>query len=380
MRFADVVRDGKLDAVRAAIDAGAQLDTLDHRGFTPLMVACREGYGDVAQLLIDRGARLDVVGLHGETALGLAMIYCRRIAATLVEQGVLGRPLRIPAEGTLLSPSECDVCTRYPDLIEPDDRWSGSPAALAWLDIVAERLSSEGKTDFVERSLRCPFCGTRYEQLFAYEVETVGVTLPDVSESVRRCSPKDGPAPSTVPDVPESVRRCSPQDGPDPSMFPATLLRALFVAEDGKLACQIVRGDQRHGRDAPFLTTVWAGIGGAELLDRVHTVWQPATALHSEHASERLGQLQVELGIVGAGNLYDLYVVRGNPDTSTFGDKEWIAALPDTPLAELRLFPQYSQSPYMPDDWDWQDGWWYPYSTFRPATPAEQAAHERASK
>ena len=45
-------------------------------------------------------------------------------------------------------------------------------------------------------------------------------------------------------------------------------------------------------------------------------------------------------------------------------------------LAELRLFPEYGSSPYMPDDWDWQEGWWYPYSTFRAATPDERAAHD----
>lgn len=164
------------------------------------------------------------------------------------------------------------------------------------------------------------------------------------------------------------------------SSLPAALFGALFVAEDGKLACRVERGDGRDGEAAPFLTTVWAGLGGAVLLRRDHTTWRPATKLRSEHASERIGQLQVELGLVGTGNLYELYVARPNPDPSIFGDKEWVAALPDTPLAELRLFPEYGRSPYTADDWDWQDGWWYPYSTFRPATPAEQAAHERAAR
>ncbi len=161
--------------------------------------------------------------------------------------------------------------------------------------------------------------------------------------------------------------------------LPAALLGALFVAEDGKLACRVVRGEGRDRGEAPFLTTVWAGIGGPEVLSSVHTTWLPATAPRSEHASERLGRMQAELGIVGVGNLYTLYVVRRRPDPSSdpsWGDKEWVAALPETPLEALRLFPEYGSSPYMPDDWDWQDGWWYPYSTFRPATPAEQAAHE----
>jgi hypothetical protein len=337
--FADLVRDGKIDAVRAAIDAGAQLDALD-AGRTPLMIACREGHDDIARLLIERGARLD------EPALGLAMVYCRRIAEMLVERGVLGRPLRTPTAGTLLPMRECDVCTRYAEVIEPDDRWTTTPVQLAWLEVLDERKWTEGKADNVERSLRCPFCGTCYEQSFSYEVETAGVTLPEVIHTIRRCD-----------------------------SIPAALLGALFVAENGRLACRIDRGDEPAG--APFLATVWAGIGGALLLRRDHTNWRAATAPRSPIASERIGKLHIELGPVGVGNLYELYVARPNPDPAIFGDKEWVGALPRTPLAELRLFPEYGSSPYTADDWDWQDGWWYPYSTFRPATPAEQAAHQR---
>ncbi|MBK9036663.1 MAG: ankyrin repeat domain-containing protein [Myxococcales bacterium] len=376
MAFADLVRDGKLEAVRAAIDRGAHLDEADGRGWTPLMIACREGRARVARLLIERGAQLDAVGAHGETALGLAMVRCAGIAELLVERGVLGRPLRAPAAGTLLSPGDCDVCARYPDLIDPDDRWSGAPAELAWLEIVDERRASEGKIDFVERALRCPRCGTRYEQYYACEIETAGVTLPDVSQSIRRCAPRDAPPAQAAPPPLDAP---APRVPPSPSDVPAALLGALFVAEDGKLACQIVRGDGADGERAPFLTTVWAGVGGPEVLSPVHTTWRPPTALRSDNARERLGQLQAELGIVGAGNLYSLYVVRRNPAPAGPDDKEWIAALPDSPVAELRLFPEYGSSPYMPDDWDWQDGWWYPYSTFRPATPAEQAAHEARS-
>ena len=369
MAFTDLVREGKLKQVLAALDKGAKLDKPDYRGFTPLMLACSEGRYAVAQLLMERGARLDHVGPHGETALTLAMVRCAGAAYALVERGALGRPLRRPAEGALLSPSDCDVCTRYPAEIRPDDRWSGQPASLAWLDVAREERSSEGKTDFVRRTLRCPFCGTRYEQFYACEIETAGVTLPDVSESIRRCAPEDAPAP------PEPRAEA-------PEGFPLALFGALFVAEDGKLACRVVRGEGARApgdppdRDvAPFLTTVWAGVGGRSELDDAHTEWRPATVPRSEHARERLGRLQAELGIVGVGNLYTLYVVRANPDRETFGDKEWIAALPETPLAELRLFPEYGGSPYMPDDWDWQEGWWYPYSTFRPATPTEEAAH-----
>ena len=167
-----------------------------------------------------------------------------------------------------------------------------------------------------------------------------------------------------------------PRPMPASSDLPAALLDALFVAEDGKLACRITRGDGVAAEAAPLLATVWAGVGGAVLLGAAHTTWRPATAPRSTYAGERLGRLLVELGPVGVGNLYELYVVRPNPAPTTADDKQWVAALPDTPLAELRLFPEYGSSPYMPDDWDWQDGWWYPYSTYRAATTAEVAAHD----
>ena len=72
MLLVDVVREGQVSAVLAALDAGSELDTADAGGWTALMVACRDGYAPIARLLIERGARLDTIGPGGETALGLA--------------------------------------------------------------------------------------------------------------------------------------------------------------------------------------------------------------------------------------------------------------------------------------------------------------------
>jgi hypothetical protein len=187
MDFRDLVRDGNTQAVRKAIDAGARIDAPDGLGFTPLMIACYERRTEVARLLVERGAKLDATALRGETALTIAMVRCAGIALLLVDRGVLGRPLRAPLSGNLLPIGECDVCTRYADEIDPDDRWSGAPADLAWLEIIREERSTDGKMEYAERELRCPYCGTGYHQRFAYEVETAGVTLPYVSECIRRC-------------------------------------------------------------------------------------------------------------------------------------------------------------------------------------------------
>ncbi|HPH64431.1 MAG TPA: hypothetical protein PLF40_01760 [Kofleriaceae bacterium] len=164
---------------------------------------------------------------------------------------------------------------------------------------------------------------------------------------------------------------------PDHGTLPVALLGALFVSDDGKLACQTVRGDHDHGDNAPFRTTVWAGIGGPVLAQQVYTRWHPAKAPHAERASERLGLLQVELDAACVGDVYNLYVVQRNQALTAASDKEWIAAGADTPLDELRLFPEFQSSPFTPADWDWdwRSGWWYPYATFRAATAAELLAH-----
>jgi hypothetical protein len=154
--------------------------------------------------------------------------------------------------------------------------------------------------------------------------------------------------------------------GPDPEGLPGALIGARFVSEDGRLACRIDRGEGADEEGA-FRTTVWASEGEPVLLEPVVTRWRPAADPSSADPGERLGRIEAELGVVGAGNLYRLYVARANPDPAIHGEKRWITALADTPLHELRLFPEYVQSPYMPDDGDWQSGWWYPYSTFRPA-------------
>lgn len=53
-------------------EAGAVIDTVDKRGYTPLILAAEQGHDEVAALLLDRGAMIDINGQRGVTALSLA--------------------------------------------------------------------------------------------------------------------------------------------------------------------------------------------------------------------------------------------------------------------------------------------------------------------
>ncbi len=152
---------------------------------------------------------------------------------------------------------------------------------------------------------------------------------------------------------------------------PSAALGALFVAEDEQLALSVTAIEAAPG----FQTTVWSGISGGLLLVDAHTEWKPSTDLRSEHARYRIGLFDVELGAVGVGDLYHLMIAWENLDEARYGDKQWIAPFPDTPLDALRIFPEFGGSPFSGTDWDWQEGWWYPYSTYAPATAAPRARY-----
>ncbi|XP_012483941.1 uncharacterized protein LOC105798430 isoform X1 [Gossypium raimondii] len=65
-------RYGDLDAVTLLTRRGYDVNVPDGDGYTPLMLAAREGHGPMCELLISHGANCDFKNAKGETALSLA--------------------------------------------------------------------------------------------------------------------------------------------------------------------------------------------------------------------------------------------------------------------------------------------------------------------
>lgn len=66
-------RDGRLDAAKILVDAGADLKKTDANGIAPLLMAISNDHMDVARYLIDRGADINVSDWYGRTPLWTAV-------------------------------------------------------------------------------------------------------------------------------------------------------------------------------------------------------------------------------------------------------------------------------------------------------------------
>lgn len=161
----------------------------------------------------------------------------------------------------------------------------------------------------------------------------------------------------------------------------ADLHDTLWIDEAGKRSLLIER------RGEQVVVTVWRGLGPTRLLDAGLARWRPHRDPTSSNPMRRLDVLQVEAGADGMGSTYDLMVACANHDASAFGGFGWRPAAADTPLSELRLFPQLGASFYEAvlgayDDFVEEErgglSWAEPYSTYRPMTPAERARHTSA--
>jgi ankyrin repeat protein len=80
---------GPIDAVKALLDAGADVNAKDIRGMTPLMFAVSSEVQDpvLVKLLLTRGARMDERSAAGETALDWARKFGRRPVIALLAGG-----------------------------------------------------------------------------------------------------------------------------------------------------------------------------------------------------------------------------------------------------------------------------------------------------
>ncbi len=143
--------------------------------------------------------------------------------------------------------------------------------------------------------------------------------------------------------------------------FRDDLLQRTFVSEDGSLQFHVER------IDGALSATVRRSRGGDCLLRGAETRFVRHTDPSSGSTAERLDHLDVELELPQVGPFYRLFFARRIRPGERH-DKEWLTVTEDTPVDEIRVFPEYCSSPFVSDH-DWQDGWWYPYSSFRLRAP-----------
>lgn len=71
-KLIDAAMSGSVDQVKALLDDGADVDSKDDFGLTPLIYAASLGYTDLVKLLIERGADVRYKDETGATALKAA--------------------------------------------------------------------------------------------------------------------------------------------------------------------------------------------------------------------------------------------------------------------------------------------------------------------
>ena len=158
-------------------------------------------------------------------------------------------------------------------------------------------------------------------------------------------------------------------DESTPFTLPPQLLGVRFLSEDGKLAFTVRHADPPDRPHFPLSVEVVAYTEGGPRV-RIHdglARFIPRQDEDAEHAGTRLDRIQIELGTPHVGPTYSLLLCRPTDDRSRWRGFDWVPLRADTPVEVMAAFPQYGGTPYGPDDWDWQEGWWYPYSTFHAA-------------
>jgi ankyrin repeat protein len=66
-------RDGRTEAAKILVDAGADIEAVDPNGITPLLMAIADNQAATARLLIERGAKINVTDWYGRTPLWTAV-------------------------------------------------------------------------------------------------------------------------------------------------------------------------------------------------------------------------------------------------------------------------------------------------------------------
>jgi hypothetical protein len=103
-------QNGELKKVTKLVKQGADVNTIDMFGWTPIMCACHSGSFSVTEYLLCIGARTDVKNLQGHTAIDLAKIAHRQKILDLFN----GKGDNVATEGVEKTVERffCDKCGR----------------------------------------------------------------------------------------------------------------------------------------------------------------------------------------------------------------------------------------------------------------------------
>jgi len=85
-----VALNNSVDAVRALLEAGADVNATQHGGYTPLIQAAAAGKKEMVQVLVECGARLDAKCDQGKTALDYARERGHAEIVKLLEKSLHG--------------------------------------------------------------------------------------------------------------------------------------------------------------------------------------------------------------------------------------------------------------------------------------------------
>lgn len=86
--------DSAEEIVRILLDNGAEVDSANREGVTPLMTAARHNRQGVVRILIDRGADVNARSLDGVTALGIAIVDDRQPVADMLRAAGAREPMK----------------------------------------------------------------------------------------------------------------------------------------------------------------------------------------------------------------------------------------------------------------------------------------------
>lgn len=129
-------RDGRLDAARVLLDAGANVNAADPNGMTPLLMAITNAQLPVAQLLVDRGADVQAADWYGRTPLWAAVeVRNLDMPSNAAENGVdRAAALRLI---TALLDKRVDVNARVKEF-PPARRHMLPLGSLEWVDFTGQ--------------------------------------------------------------------------------------------------------------------------------------------------------------------------------------------------------------------------------------------------